>query len=83
MKFSIKDVFSNWSHLRKKSLIEKIIFCAVEAQISMIVFIKGISLFYNLLFVFIITGIRPFVTFVLSRCSSISVSIFIYLINLY
>ena len=82
MKFSIKDVFSNWSHLRKKSLIEKIIFCAVEAQISMIVFIKGISLFYNL-FVFIITGIRPFVTFVLSRCSSISVSIFIYLINLY
>ena len=83
MMFSIKDVFSNCSHLWKKSLIEKIIFCAVEAQISMIAFIKGISLFYNLLFVFIITGIRSFVTFVLSRCSSISVSIFIYLIDLY
>ena len=49
MKFSIKDFFSKcdqirskmriWSHLRKKSLMEKFIFCAV-------VFFFGITIFH-------------------------------------
>ena len=30
LKFSIKDLFSIWSHLLKKSLIENFIFCAVD-----------------------------------------------------
>ena len=30
LKFSIKDLFSTWSHLLKKSLIENFIFCAVD-----------------------------------------------------
>ena len=30
MKFSIKDFFSKWSHLLKKTLMENFIFCAVK-----------------------------------------------------
>ena len=30
LKFSIKDLFSIWPHLLKKSLIENFIFCAAD-----------------------------------------------------
>ena len=33
-KFSIKDFFSKWSHLLKKSLMENFIFCVVLCRIS-------------------------------------------------
>ena len=55
MKFSIKDFFSKcdqilrklriWSHLLKKSLMEKLIFCAEKQMISIHTHFKNLGVF--------------------------------------